>query len=133
MKSGRRPSWGFLMATVGYMAWIYFLASLPGTATGPDTPFWRFAGNAFHIPLYAGLGACLALTLAQWQWPARATWTVAIGLAYAVVDEWHQAWVPGRSASAADMGLDGMGLALAVAGLWWLSRRHAALAEAGAR
>jgi len=118
------------MATVGYMAWIFHLSSLPGSATGPDTPFWRFAANASHVPLYAGLGFCVLMTVAHWPWPARAVWTLGIGLAYAGFDEWHQSWAPGRSASAADVALDGIGLVLVLAVFWGVSRRRAVLSEA---
>jgi VanZ family protein len=133
MTPARHPSWGFALATVGYMAWIFHLSSLPGSATGPDTPVWRFASNLFHVPLFAGLGVCLAMTLGQWPWPARGLWTMGAGLAFAGLDEWHQSWIPGRSASVGDIAMDGIGLALALSGLWWLSRRRATRAEMGVR
>lgn len=133
MTPRRRPSWGFLLATVGYLAWIFHLSSLPAGETGPDTPVWRFAANAFHLPLFAGLGVCLAMVLGQWPWPLRGLWTMGAGLAYAGFDEWHQSWIPGRSASAADAAMDGIGLALALIGLCWLSRRGPERSEAGGR
>ena len=34
-------------------------------------------------------------------------------LAYAVSDEWHQSFVPGRSAAAQDVAIDGIGIAVA--------------------
>lgn len=40
---------------------------------------------------------------------------VAVGaaLAYAISDEWHQSFVPGRTATARDVAIDGIGIALA--------------------
>jgi VanZ family protein len=34
-------------------------------------------------------------------------------LAYAISDEWHQSFVPGRTATARDVAIDGIGIALA--------------------
>ena len=133
MVTSRRLSWGYLLITVGYMGAIYLLSSLPGSATGPNTPAWRLAGNGFHIPLYAGLGCCFAVTMAQWPWPSRAIGTLAIGLAYAIFDEWHQGFVPGRSSSLADILLDLAGLALALGVLWGLSRGRPAPTGEGPR
>jgi VanZ family protein len=42
---------------------------------------------------------------------------MAAALAYAVSDEWHQSFVPGRGATARDVGIDGIGIgAAALAG-----------------
>ena len=53
-------------------------------------------------------------------------WRVALGLAitalYAVSDEWHQALVPGRSASIADVALDIFGGSCGILWLRWRSR-----------
>ena len=38
---------------------------------------------------------------------------MAAALAYAASDEWHQSFVPGRSATAEDVAIDGIGIALA--------------------
>ena len=38
---------------------------------------------------------------------------MAAALAYAVSDEWHQSFVPGRGATAQDVAIDGVGVALA--------------------
>ena len=133
MVTSRRLSWRYLVITVGYMGAIYLLSSLPGSATGPNTPVWRLAGNGFHIPLYAGLGFCLAMTMAHWPWPSRGIGTLAIGLGYAIFDEWHQGFVPGRSASVDDVLLDMAGLALAVGILWGLSRRRPVPPPRGSR
>jgi VanZ family protein len=38
---------------------------------------------------------------------------MAAALAYAISDEWHQSFVPGRGATARDVAIDGIGIALA--------------------
>jgi VanZ family protein len=38
---------------------------------------------------------------------------IAAALAYAVSDEWHQSFVPGRTATPHDVGIDGIGIAVA--------------------
>ena len=118
------------------MAMLYWLSSLPGTPLPEDAAYHRLfqwmvpaVQNALHVPAYA------ALTLA-WRW-ALGAWlrsptscalgACAIASACGVLDEWHQSFVPGRFASAADVVLDIAGVAL---GIWlaaWIgsSRPHA--------
>jgi VanZ family protein len=38
---------------------------------------------------------------------------IAAALAYAVSDEWHQSFVPGRTATPVDVGIDAIGIGLA--------------------
>jgi VanZ family protein len=124
------PRWAVL--SFGYMAFLYHLSSLPGSATGPNTPGWRLVSNLSHVPLFAGLAVCLALAFAAWPVSPRTIAMLAVGAAYAFFDEWHQSWVPGRSLSLLDVGLDFAGL-LAVAGALLVRDRLRLLAMAGAR
>jgi VanZ family protein len=67
-----------------------------------------------------------------WQWrDAWVAWLVVA--AYAVSDEWHQALVPSRQASAWDVLLDASGGALGLALLWAWHRWRARRAGAGVR
>ena len=117
-----RLSIRYLIISILYMGWLFFLSSLPGSATGPNTPFWRFLSNAAHIPLFGGLGICLAMMLEDWAWLPRALGTLGIGLVYSVFDEFHQSFVPGRTMSVSDMGLDFIGLAGSLWMMWCISR-----------
>ncbi len=56
-------------------------------------------------------------------------WTLAIVFLYAALDEWHQSFVPTRTASVADVALDSVGGAAAIALLWWRERRHNPMRE----
>lgn len=112
-----RLSLRYAALSLSYMGGIFYLSSLPTIATGPDTPFWRFVSNAAHIPLFAGLALCLALTFRGWPALQRAALVLAIAVGYALFDEWHQGWIPGRSASVMDVGLDLAGIVLIVLAL----------------
>jgi VanZ family protein len=99
------------------MAFLYHLSSLPGSATGPNTPGWRLVSNLSHVPLFAGLAVSLALAFTAWPVSPRAVAMLALGAAYALFDEWHQSWVPGRSASPLDVVLDMGGILMVVSAL----------------
>lgn len=73
-----------------------------------------------HFLAYAVLGLLLARGGLAWRMPIG--WLVLFGLAYAVTDELHQAFVPGRSPDAADWVADALGVA---AGCLFLYRLRA--------
>jgi VanZ family protein len=50
--------------------------------------------------------------------------TLVLGMAYAVFDEWHQSWVPGRTGSYVDVMLDMVGILLALGSIWWVTCRR---------
>lgn len=53
----------------------------------------------------------------DWVWGRRGVllMTLLVGIGYAVGDEWHQSFVPGRDASFFDVLLDAAGIAVAAA------------------
>ena len=102
---------------LAWMAWIFSLSqqSTP-LPVGTASPYASFG----HVALYGGLALLLFWALrglaAEGDGPL---WLVA-GLAFALTvlygaaDEVHQAFVAGRTASEADLGLDAAGALLAV-------------------
>jgi len=112
---------------VGWMAVLWHLSAtpaVPAAAAWIELPAW--VQNAFHVPLYAVLGLA-------WYGALRgvasrrmaALLAVVATIAYGVVDEWHQAFVPGREASGGDVVLDAVGALAAIAGVYALRRwRH---------
>ena len=82
--------------------------SLPVAPDGTD--------KGVHGVLYLVLGVLVAraaeLQRADW---ARALAYVAGLVVFGLLDELHQAWIPGRSADVADWIADGVGAALGVA------------------
>lgn len=69
--------------------------------------------KAMHLALYAVLGALVARALARGRTrrpTAGAMIAAVVALAiFAALDEWHQQWVPGRSADALDWCADMIG------------------------
>jgi VanZ family protein len=95
-----------------WAAIILVLTSIPV----PATPFDGIGGadKVVHLALYAVLGALTAragwLTAHGWR---SALFALGAVLVFAALDEWHQTFVPGRSADALDWAADAIG---AVAG-----------------
>src|SRR5688572_29939031 len=108
-----------LSAWLPVVAWaglIFTLSSIPDLGTGLggwDLLLRKLA----HAAEYAVLGALLFRTLGR-ELPA-----IAIGIAYAVTDEVHQAFVPGRLGSPLDVLLDAAGVLVGVFVLGRLARR----------
>ena len=93
-----------------YMGLMLALSSVPGRELARlGIPVsWL---NLGHVPLFAGL-AWVTLWAVTGGGGLR---IVAAGLAclvFAVSDEWHQSWVPGRVAALADLAADAGGIAL---------------------
>ena len=97
-------------AWVPVLAWagvIFALSSIPGLGTGLGV--WDLVLRKLaHVAEYAVLGVLLARAA-----PTAAA--LGLGLAYAISDEVHQAFVAGRQGSAVDVAVDAVGLVLGVA------------------
>ena len=104
------------LPVLAWAAVIFALSSFPGLGTGLGT--WDLLLRKLaHVGEYAVLGALLLRALGR-PWPAA-----ALGVAYAVTDELHQRFVPGRLGSPRDVAIDAFGVAL---GIWlWRARRGA--------
>ena len=99
---------------VVWAAVIFALSSVSDLGTGLGT--WDLVLRKLgHVAEFALLGALLMRALGR-PWAA-----LALGVAYAVSDELHQHFVPGRVGSPLDVGIDAVGVAVGV--LAW--RRYA--------
>jgi VanZ family protein len=97
---------------VVWAAVIFALSSVPSLDTGLG--IWDLVLRKLaHLVEYALLGALLFRAF------AREPVAVAVGSAYAVTDEIHQAFVPGRAGSPVDWLIDTVGV---VAGVLLFSR-----------
>jgi VanZ family protein len=108
------------LPVVAWAALIFGLSSIPDLGTGLEG--WDLAlRKAAHFGEYAILGALLARalynTMAAWAWIA---WLA--GAVYAVSDELHQHFVPGRQASPVDVVIDAVGVAVGVVAIRLASR-----------
>ena len=91
-----------------WAAIIFAFSSVPDLGTGLGT--WDLVLRKFaHAGEFAVLGALLLRALA-----AERT-ALALGIAYAVSDEVHQHFVPGRLGSPFDVLIDAVGVAIGVA------------------
>jgi VanZ family protein len=99
------------LAPLAWMAAIFVLSSIPGDT---EAAWWEpIARSIGHVGLFLGL------TL-LWVWALAGVVSrpvpvaAAITLAYAVSDEYHQTFVENRDGTLSDIGLDAIGIALAV-------------------
>ena len=103
------------LPVVLWAAVIFALSSIPSLSTGLglwDTILRKLA----HSAEYAVLGLLLVRAL------AREVTAFAAGVAYAISDEIHQHFVPGRHASPLDVAIDAAGVLLGVLALHRLRR-----------
>lgn len=96
-----------------YMVAVLFLSSLPGREIA-RLGLSLFLLNLGHVPLFAGLAW---VTLSAFVGRARVRVPLAAGicLLFAVLDEWHQSFVPGRVAALSDLLADAGGIVLGIA------------------
>jgi VanZ family protein len=66
-----------------------------------------------HVTEYLVLAGLLLRALRRSGVASALPVAVAAALAYAAGDEWHQSFVPGRTATPRDVAIDGVGIALA--------------------
>jgi VanZ family protein len=95
---------------------IFAFSSVPDLGTGLggwDLVLRKIA----HTAEYAILGALLARAT------SRPVLAFALGTLYAVSDEVHQSFVPGRLGSPLDVAIDAVGVAVGVV-LWQLARER---------
>lgn len=112
------------MRLVPALLYSFFIAAMSHQPlTGVRLPV---SADLFHPVEYA----CLAVL---WGWfclpvlsrrgsLAFAGWILVPGILFALSDEWHQSWVPGRFSSVWDVVLDAVGLCAGTAAVMALSR-----------
>ena len=99
------------------MALIWFLSDQPSLSTGLG--FWDLVLRKLaHMVVFG------TLLLAWWRAIGPRT-AVAITLAWAALDEWHQTWVEGRNGAFHDWAIDAAGAGIAAALVLALGRSRA--------
>jgi len=89
--------------------WLAVLFILSHQPNDTVPTWWSVPDAVAHVALYAVLGAALAWgrhITGRPGWPPLG----AFGIAWAISDEWHQSFVPGRDPSAGDVLADVVGL-----------------------
>jgi len=103
----------YTAAALAWMAVIFWFSSQP------DLPQ---AALSWLDLIFKKLAHAAAYGLLWWLWlraTGRRRLALAITLLYAVSDEWHQTFVPGRNGWWVDVVVDGMGAGLAM----WRERK----------
>jgi len=99
----------------GFVAWgpaALWAAVLFLLSASPDVPgvtWLPWSDKVGHLGLYAALGVALAWGRTRSGALPHAV-PLALGVAWALSDEWHQSFVPGRDASLGDLVADALGL-----------------------
>jgi uncharacterized membrane protein YeaQ/YmgE (transglycosylase-associated protein family) len=108
------------------MAGIFWLSSIPGEPSPQDTGIYVVftwvppaLQNLLHIPVFGALAWLWRWALDAWTTRAPGIIAGLLTAGYGIVDELHQALVPGRYGSLGDMGLNIIGAAI---GLWLYQR-----------
>jgi hypothetical protein len=108
------------------MAGIFAVSSIPGPGAAGDRFVLVPPGlqNLLHVPVFGILAWLWWRSLAARGMAPRLALAAAaaIAVAYGVLDEVHQTFVPGRYGSLADALLDGLGALAAVAWVAWRRR-----------
>ena len=126
--AARFSRWPFVYYVLPLLAWmgaIYALSAQSSLPSAPDAWWDLLLKKGAHMAGYA------VLTVLWWRVLRRrqaAGWALALStlfaLAYAISDEVHQLYVPGRNGRVWDMAIDACGVLLAAAVLWHRSRRE---------
>jgi hypothetical protein len=91
---------------------VIFLASSVPSSEMPELGIWDLlVKKGGHSIGYALLAIAYCRALAYGKRAARIDYVIAFCLAifYAVTDEWHQRFTPGRTPSVQDIGIDAIG------------------------
>lgn len=109
------------LPAVATMTLIFTFSSMPA-AVLPEWEGWLnlVIKKGAHLFVYGVLAVAYWLGLAGRPQGWRYAWAMAV--LYAITDESHQSFVPGRGATVVDVGIDALGAAL---GLWLWSRLRA--------
>jgi VanZ family protein len=105
---------------IAWAALILTATSLPSTPAGPAVPG---IDKVVHFALYAVLGGLTMRAAESTSVRSVITWTLAIAL-FAAVDEWHQFFIPNRSADVIDWVADVAGGAAGTGSLAALKLRR---------
>ena len=112
----RHVLWACL--AVLYAGLIFGLSAIPGSRLN-ELGLHPTLANLAHVPLYAGFAGFVLMAFAgnlagmrRGPWPIL--YAIAAVMTYAISDEVHQRFVPGRTSSTGDLALDLFGASMAL-------------------
>jgi VanZ family protein len=96
------------------LAWMLLIYALSSQHGGGHLPAAEVALRKLaHVAEYLVLTLLLVRALRRSGVAAAVPLACAAALVYAATDEWHQSFVPARTATPRDVAIDGIGIALA--------------------
>jgi VanZ family protein len=110
-----------------WMGVIFVVSSRPSLPSHPDNTVDLIIKKMGHVTEYGVLAFLLwRATSKEREWPALPSFGGAfvLSLFYAISDEFHQTFVPGRNGTFTDVGFDVLGVLLALGLAWWFSREN---------
>ena len=117
------PSWLLLTA---YGLLLFIQSALPSPHIGPEL---TGTDKVLHLAAYAVMGFLACRAFATWPRLRNPIILYMAGFLFAVLfglsDEWHQSFVPARTADGWDLVADGIGALLGVGIFGWCYRRGA--------
>ncbi len=115
----RRP-WMRWLLLIGWMAAIFFVSNQPQLPQIPTSWVDLVVKKLAHATAYAILfGLWLnALNTTQIATKNRMPLALMLTLGYAISDEWHQTFVPGRHGQVWDVLIDSTGALIFLAVIW---------------
>lgn len=102
-----------------WMAAIFFISSQSSLPQAPDTLLDLILKKGLHMAAYGVLAGLLWRALGPRPAPKRVGTAWSLAVLYAVTDEYHQTFVPGRHGRPMDLVFDGLGALIA---LWLIQR-----------
>lgn len=118
------PPWISWLMMIGWMGIIFYFSHQPTLPGLPDDLADLFFKKTAHASAYAVL-------LGLWWWnlrrfrgdsPVTLGLSLALTALYALSDEWHQTFIPGRNGQFADILVDFSGALFALIALRWLMK-----------
>lgn len=121
----RRSLWRWLLP-LAWMGLIFVLSAQPDLPRAPGPWLDTLLKKAGHAGAYGVLAWLYQRALRPRFRDSTALRVVSVGLAiaYALSDEYHQTFVPGRKGRWSDVAVDGVGACGAMLLDWWLERRR---------
>lgn len=118
------------LPSLAWAALIFAFSAQADLTFTPDEDLDFVVRKLGHMAIFGVLALLLWRALAATTTLRRPrAWALVLTVVYAITDELHQAFVPGRYASAGDVGIDAAGALIAVAiagfvGVRWNRRRE---------
>ena len=116
-----------LLRLIALVAWAGVIFALSSISDPPSEATQEWPSVVAHFVEFAifGLLAVWSLRAELERWPAAAIGLAAwaLSVAYGITDEWHQSFVPHRTATVFDGVVDAIGAAFGVTVAWWLTGR----------